>query len=145
MYASPILNMELQQRSRQHIPDTEIAIPVIPSQFVLQGTVDWPSLARASVNASVSVLTRLSGCGVGLLTASFAQVILGTIRLSAEGESHLNVALAKLHSYSSHGNLIYYSFGVKHIVRTLAESSEGMATVAICSSIAEVHGLAIST
>ena len=80
-----------------------------------------------------------------LWTASVAQVILGTILLSAEGESHLNDALAKLHSFGSHSNIIYFGFGVKHIIRTLADSSEGMATVAICSSIAEVHGLAIST
>ena len=40
---------------------------------------------------------------------------------------------------------MYYGFGVKHIVRTLTDSSEGMATVAICSAVAEVHGLAIST
>lgn len=80
-----------------------------------------------------------------LWTASVAQVILGTIRLSAGGESHLNDALAKLHSFGSHSNLIYFGFGVRHLVRTLADSAEGMTTVAICASIAEVHGLAIST
>lgn len=106
---------------------------------------DWPSLANASVNASISVLTRLSGCGVELWTASFAQVVLGTLRLSARGESHLNEALAKLHSFGSSGNLIYFGFGVKHIVRTLADSFEGMATVALCSALAEVHSLRIST
>lgn len=137
--------MELQLRSSQRRSDRGSATPVSSSSFVQQGTVDWPTLARASVNASVSVLTRLSGCGVELWTACVARVILGTIRLSAEGESHLNDALAKLHSFGSHSNIIYFGFGIKHIVRTLADSSEGMATVAICSSIAEVHGLAIST
>lgn len=140
-----ILSIELQLRSSQRRSDRGSATPVSPSSFVQQGTVDWPNLARASVNASVSVLTRLSGCGLELWTASVAQVILGTIHLSAEGESHLNDALAKLHSFSSHSNAIYFGFGVKHIIRTLADSSEGMATVALCSSIAEVHGLAIST
>lgn len=137
--------MELQLRSSQRISDREIITAVSPSSFVQQGTVDWPSLARASVNASVSVITRLSGCGVELWTVALAQVIFGTIRLSADGESHLNEALVKLHSFGSHGNLMYFGFGVKHIIRTLADSSEGMAIVAICSSIAEVHGLAIST
>lgn len=140
-----MLSMELQLRSSQRRSDRGSATPVSPSSFVQQGTVDWPTLARASVNASVSVLTRLSGCGVELWTASVAQVILGTIHLSAEGESHLNDALANLHSFGSHSNVIYFGFGVKHIVRTLADSSEGMATVAMCASIAEVHGLAIST
>ena len=139
------MNMELQLRSNQRISGRQVATPVSPSSFVQQGTVDWPSLASASINASVSILTRLSGCGVELWTASVAQVILGTIRLSAEGESHLNEALAKLHSFSCHGDLVYFGFGVKHIIRTLADSAEGMATVAICSAIAEVHGLAIST
>ena len=106
---------------------------------------DWPYLARASVRASVSVLTRLSGGGVEIWTAAFAQVLFGTIRLSTEGEAHVNGALAKLHSFGTHGDLIYYGFGVKHIVRTLADSAEGMATLAICSSIVEVHSLSVST
>ena len=132
-------------RSRQRVSGRQLITPVSPSSFVQQGTVDWPSLANASVNASVSILTRLSGHGVELWTAAVAQVLLGNIRLSAEGESHINEALAKLYSFGSYGNLLYFGFGVKHMIRTLAESSEGMATVAICSSIAEVHGLAIST
>lgn len=127
------------------LSDRTTATPVSPSSFVQQGTVDWTRLANASVNASVSVLTRLSGCGVELWTVSLAQVILGTIRLSAEGESHLNEALDKLHSFGSYGNAMLFGFGVKHIVRTLADSSEGMATVAICAAITEAHGMAIST
>ena len=137
--------MELQVRSRQISSGTETATSVSPSAFIQQGTVDWPYLARASVRASVSVLTRLSGGGVELWTAAFAQVLLGTVRLSTEGEAHVNGALAKLHSFGTHGNLIYYGFGVKHIVRTLADSAEGMATLAICSSIVEVHSPSIST
>ena len=132
-------------RSRLGSSGTETATSISPSAFVQQGTVDWPYLARASVTASVSVLTRLSGGGVELWTAAFAQVLFGTIRLSTEGEAHINGALAKLHSFGTHGNLIYYGFGVKHIVRTLADSAEGMATLAICSSIVEVHSLGVST
>ena len=132
-------------RNRQGSSGTETATIISPSAFVQQGTVDWPYLARASVRASVSVLTRLSGGGVELWTAAFAQVLLGTIRLSTEGEAHVNGALAKLHSFGTHGNLIYYGFGVKHIVRTLADSAEGMATLAICSCIVEVHSLSVST
>ena len=132
-------------RSRQISSGTETATSVSPSAFIQQGTVDWPYLARASVRASVSVLTRLSGGGVELWTAAFAQVLLGTIRLSTEGEAHVNGALAKLYSFGTHGNLIYYGFGVKHIVRDLADSAEGMATLAICSTIVEVHSPSIST
>ncbi|MCJ1476271.1 hypothetical protein MMC13_004937 [Lambiella insularis] len=137
--------MELQLRSSQRVSGRQVSTPVSPAYFVQQGTIDWSSLARASVNASVSVLTRLSSCGVELWTLAVAQIILGNIHLSAEGESGISDALAKLHSFGSYGNLMYFGFGVKHIIRTLADSSEGMATLVICSSIAEIHGLAIST
>lgn len=137
--------MELQVRNNQRISGRATATTVSPSSFVQQGTVDWPSLAKATVTASVSVLTRYSGSGVELWTVAFAQVVLGTIRLSAKGESNLNEALAKLHSFGSYGNVMYYGFGVKHIVRTLAESAEGMATVALCAALAECHSLAMST
>lgn len=40
---------------------------------------------------------------------------------------------------------MYFSFGVKHIVRTLADSREGMAAIVICSALTEVHNLAVST
>ena len=78
-------------------------------------------------------------------TALFAQVVLGTFDLSTRGEAHLNEALGKLRSFGSAGDLMYFGFGVKHIVRTLAESREGMTTVAICAAIAEVHSPHLST
>lgn len=133
--------MELNLRSSHRTN----AVNVSPSSFVQQGTVDWPSLAKVSVNASISVLTRFSGCGVEIWTASLAQVICGTIRLSVQGEYHLNESLSKLRSFSSSGDLMYFGFGIKHIVRFLADSTEGMATVAICSALAEVHSSEVST
>ena len=73
-------------------------------------------------------------------TAMYAQVVLGTFQLSTKGETRLNEALGKLKSFGSAGDLMYFGFGVKHIVRTLAESREGMTTVAICAAMAEIHG-----
>ena len=75
----------------------------------------------------------------------FAQVVLGTFQLSTKGEAHLNEALGKLRSFGSAGDLMYFGFGIKHIVRTLAESREGMTTVAICAAVAEVHSPEVST
>ena len=136
--------MELQLWNR-NASNRATATSVSPSSFVQQGTVDWPSLAKASVTASVSVLTRFSGAGVEPWTAMFAQVVLGTFQLSTKGEARLNEALGKLVSFGSAGDLMYFGFGVKHIVRTLAESREGMATVAICASLTEAHSSEMST
>ncbi|CAF9915692.1 MAG: hypothetical protein HETSPECPRED_002559 [Heterodermia speciosa] len=136
--------MELQLWNR-NISNRATATSVTPSSFVQQGTVDWPSLAKASVTASVSVLTRFSGAGVEAWTAMFAQVVLGTFQLSTKGEARLNEALGKLTSFGSAGDLMYFGFGVKHIVRTLAESREGMVTVALCASLSEAHSLEMST
>ena len=133
--------MELQLRSQHHSSGRATSTVVSPSSFVQQGTVDWLYVAKASVKASVSILTRLSGGGVELWTAAFAQIVLGTMKLSHEGEQHLNVALSKLASFGSYGNVMYFGFGVKHVVRTLADSDEGMSTVALCACIADAHSL----
>ena len=84
--------MEIQLRDTQRSAERANLINVSPSSFVQQGTVDWSSLARASVTASISVLTRLSGCGVEPWTATVASVILGTIKLSTQGEANVNEA-----------------------------------------------------
>lgn len=135
--------MELQLRNR-NISNSGPATSVSPSSFVQQGTVDWPTLARVIVQASGPVLKRLAGAGVESWTAALAQVVIGTFQLSPRGEAHLNEALGKLKSFGSAGELMYFGFGVTHIVRTLAESREGMATIAICAAVAEVHGREMS-
>ena len=137
--------MEIQVRNKSRSAGTANTTNVRPSSFVQQGTVDWVALGNESLTASVSILRRPSGCGAEPLTASVACVIRGTLRLSASGTSHLNEALEKLNSFGTYGNSMYFGFGVKSIVRTLAEIAEGMSAVAICASAAEVHGLAVST
>ena len=58
------------------------------------------------------------------------------MRLSVQVEYCLNEALSRLHSFSSFGDLMHFGFGIKHIIRTLADSVEGMATIALCSALA---------
>lgn len=136
--------MELQLRNRQVSSGGPSYTTVRPSSFAQQGTVDWPSLADASINASVSFLTRLSGCGVELWTAAVAQVIFGNLKVSVEGERRIQHALSKLHSFGSFGNVMHFGFGVKHIVRTFADSAEGVATIALCAALTEVHSTSVS-
>lgn len=40
--------------------------------------------------------------------------------------------------------MMHFGFGVKHIVRTLADSAEGMATVALCAALTEAHSTSVS-
>ena len=136
--------MELQLRNRHINSGGPNYTAVRPSSFAQQGTVDWPSLANASINASVSFLTRLSGCGVELWTAAVAQVIFGNLKISVEGERRIQHALSKLHSFGSFGNVMHFGFGVQHIVRTFADSAEGMATIALCAALTEAHSTSVS-
>ena len=136
--------MELQLRNRQINSGGSGYRVVSPSSFAQQGTVDWPALAGASINASVSFLTRLSGCGVELWTAAVAQVIFGNLQIGVEGDKRIRHELSKLHSFGSFGNLMHFGIGIKHIVRTLADSAEGMATVALCAALVEAHSTTVS-
>ena len=87
---------------------------------------------------------RISGCRVELWTAAVAHVILGNLHIGFEGERCIQHALSKLHSFGRFGNVMDFGFGVKHIVRTFADSAEGMATTALYAALIEAHSTSVS-
>ncbi|KAI9793796.1 MAG: hypothetical protein M1833_000519 [Piccolia ochrophora] len=112
--------------------------------FTQQGTLDWVALSKATVSASVAVMSRLSGAGIDPFTIALGQAMASRFRLSALGEHRLSKALADLRSFSSYGDVLWFGFGIRHIVRTLATTVEGRSCVMLCASLAEVHSVDFS-
>ncbi|PMD15478.1 hypothetical protein NA56DRAFT_650176 [Hyaloscypha hepaticicola] len=92
--------------------------------FAQQGTIDWGNLAQATVTASVEVLSRFSGAGVDPYTIVVGQTISSQFRLSRLGLHRLQSALETLPVISGLGDAIWFGFGIKHVVRSLAQTSE---------------------
>ena len=101
--------------------------------LVTNGSLDWVSLSKSSVNFSIDILGRFSGAGVEALTVAVSQALFAQFHLPAEGQKRLQDSLSKLKAFSSIGNVLWFGFGVKHLTRTLAETEAGACCVAMCA------------
>ncbi|PGH03636.1 hypothetical protein AJ80_08657 [Polytolypa hystricis UAMH7299] len=111
-------------------------IPANTSNFSQQGSVDWVQLSRSSLTMSVEVLARLSRAGVESITIAMCQALCSQFHIPADTQQRINLAISKLGVKSSYNNVLYFGFGVKNIVRSLAETEQGLASVAICGCLA---------
>ncbi|KAL4885422.1 hypothetical protein BJY04DRAFT_214221 [Aspergillus karnatakaensis] len=113
---------------------------VVPSQsdpsFAQQGTVDWTQLARSTVTLSLEVLSRLNQAGVETFTLAVGQAVFSPFLIPPESQRKIQSVLSDLKPFSSYGNILWFGFGIKHVVRLLVESEEGIACVALCGGLA---------
>lgn len=120
-----------------------MAGPLVPqnasASFAQQGSVDWVELSNRSVHFSVAVLARLSKAGVDPLTLQVGKAVCFNLSLESRGQQRISDAILKLKKYSSYGNLIWFGFGVKHIVTDLAESEEGLTLIALCAALTSTY------
>lgn len=124
-------------------------VPAGPQQnqgsgFAQQGTVDWVSLGQTQFSASIAVLGRLSSAGVEPLTVAVGQAICSSIPLGIHGENFLAEAMSRLQACSSFGDVVWFGVGVRHILRTLVQTSQGASLVALCSGLSEGHNVSTS-
>ncbi|KAL3475874.1 hypothetical protein BJX99DRAFT_270852 [Aspergillus californicus] len=103
--------------------------------FSQQGTVDWTQLGKSSVALSVEILSRLSQAGVEPLTLAVGQAICSCFVLPPETQHKIHTGLTNLKPFSSYGKVLWFGFGIKHVVRLLVESEQGMACVALCGGL----------
>ncbi|KAI0475691.1 hypothetical protein GGR56DRAFT_525423 [Xylariaceae sp. FL0804] len=107
--------------------------------FGQSGQLDWVGFLRGTAEASISILTRLSGSGVEPLTVLVAQKVCSPLRLSAEGHDKVTSALSTLKSFSSFGDVLWFGFGVRHLIRSLSTTREGLSCVSLCAALAVTH------
>lgn len=112
-------------------------LPIVANSFSQQGTVDWVNLEQQTLSFSIGVLARLSSAGVDALTVSVGQAIFQNFRLGHAGRTNVQKALQSLRSYSSFGNIIWFGFGIRSLVRSLGNSNQGTTLLALCAAIGE--------
>ncbi|KAJ4003461.1 hypothetical protein NW752_012077 [Fusarium irregulare] len=112
--------------------------------FQQQGTVDWTSVAGGSVTFSIDVLSRLSKAGVEAFTLVAAQTIFSNAKLGRQGEVRMNKAIDGLSAFPSFGKVLWFGFGIKHVVRSMQDSAEGLACVAVCASLTEHYSTSVA-
>lgn len=109
------------------------------SNFAQQGTVDWVAVSQTTFSASVAILSRLSRAGLQPLTVAIAQALSINIPIGVHGEKQLNNAMSGLKAFGSFGDVIFFGFGVQHVLRVLVQTSQGASSVALVASLTEGH------
>lgn len=104
-----------------------------------QGQIDWVALANTTVSASVGLLSRMSGAGVDPFTIAVGQAVASKFQMSRLGVHRLETAIKNLRHESLMGEMLWFGFGIKHIVRSLMQTTEGATCVMLCSILSETR------
>lgn len=112
--------------------------------FQQQGQVDWVAASRTTVSFSLEILKRISDADIDAYTLVVAQKIMHQFHMPVIGQQRVQDAIKELRSTSSFGDVIWFGFGVKHLVRSLSQSDDGMACLALFGSLTEVFSPEVS-
>ena len=111
------------------------------SNFQQQGSVDWVELSGRTVHFSVAVLARLSKAGIDPFTLQVGRAICTNFSLDPVAQQRISEAIQALRKYGSDGDIIWFGFGVKHVVTDLAETEQGLTLVALCAALSSTYDL----
>ena len=100
-----------------------------------QGSLDWVALSKTTVSFSVELLARYARAGVEALTIAVGQALFARFRVPADGQKRLELSVKKLKAYSSAAKALWFGIGFKHLIRTLMETEQGAALVAVSSCL----------
>ena len=109
------------------------------ARFQQQGSVDWVELSGRSVQFSVAVLARLSKAGIDPFTLQVGRAICANFSLHPIAQGRISDAILALKKFGSYGDVIWFGFGVKHVVTDLAETEEGLTLVALCAALSTTY------
>ncbi|KAL8755336.1 MAG: hypothetical protein Q9199_003715 [Rusavskia elegans] len=102
-----------------------------------QGQIDWVALANTTVSASVGFLSRMSGAGIDPFTVAVGQAVASKFQMSRLGTHRLETAINNLRHASMIGEVLWFGFGINHIIRSLMHTTEGATCVMLCSILSE--------
>jgi ankyrin repeat protein len=103
------------------------------SNFQQQGQLDWMSLYKSTFTFSLEVMTRISRAGLDITAIAVSRIICSGFVIEPAAQERVLDALSSLKPFSSYGNIIWLGFGIKPVIKDLAESEPGLACVALCA------------
>ncbi|KAL1632901.1 hypothetical protein SLS56_003186 [Neofusicoccum ribis] len=105
--------------------------------FAQQGSLDWVALSNMPIITSIAILGRLSRAGLEPLTVAIAQAVCIKLPVGVQGEQRLSEAMSTLKMHGSFGNVVWFGVGIRHILRTLVQTSQGASSVALTAALSE--------
>ena len=70
-----------------------------------------------------------------MITCAMSQAMCSRFNVPPEGQKRVTDAISKLKACSSYGQVLWFGFGVKHIVRSLCETKQGATCAALCACL----------
>ena len=80
-----------------------------------------------------------------MVTVAVGQAIFSRFKVPPEGQKRLSDAISKLHAFSSYGQVLWFGFGIKHVLKTLCETEQGAACAAICACLSVSYDTSYSS
>ena len=109
------------------------ALVPLGGNFQQSGQLDWVSLSKVPFQFGLDVLVRLSKAELDPATIAIGLITCSRFVIKAEAQKRIYDALSSLKSFSTYGKLVWFGFGIKPIIKDLADSEYGMACIALCA------------
>ena len=109
------------------------------TNFQQQGSVDWVELPGRSVQFSVAVLARLSKAGIDPFTLQVGRAVCTNFSLHPIAQGRISDAILALKKFGSYGDIIWFGFGVKHVVTDLTETGGSHACGSMRSTLNNIR------
>ena len=112
--------------------------------FIQNGQVDWIAFGNTVWSTSAAVLQRFASAGVQPATYGAGLALASQLQLDRVGNQRMHNALDNLRGISGFGDLLWFGFGVRSFVRVMGDTQLGVNCIALCSTLAELHGEDVS-
>jgi hypothetical protein len=110
-------------------------VPASGTNFAQQGSIDWVALSNSQIAFSVNVLARLSRAGIEPITIGMGRAICLGFELKPSAQEQISMALSRLKAFKSYGDVVYFGFGIRHILFELQHTEQGSACVGLCACL----------
>lgn len=97
---------------------------------------DWVSLVPSITGYTHQVATRFANAGIDEKAVHVGTAVCSSFIFRKEGQQELSESLKKLEGCSSYKKLLWFGFGIKHVVHYLTDTEQGAACVALCAALA---------
>lgn len=114
------------------------------TRFQQQGTIDWTNLGRTTISGSLEVLSRVSLAAIDPYTIAVSQEVAGGLQWSYEGQERFSQALQSSTCFPGYRQVLWFGFGVKHIIDVLTSTEEGARSVALGACLSECYAIPFS-
>lgn len=100
---------------------------------------DWGQIASRTVSFTLETLSRLSAADVDPYSFEVGRLIGSQFELSQRGRRNVVSALSQLRSYGSLGDILWFGFGTKHVIRVMPSTDEGLTFLALSGVLADYN------